>query len=132
MSTGMWRVLAPSLRLFSTVQPQHVGQENIERDGGRLVLAGQREGGVAAIGDDALKPLSRAKPRRDARVIRVIVDDEQRLVALRDLLTVVGDELLADDRQGHRRGGDRRLDGGVHIEERQIEGEGAALAQPCC
>ena len=36
--TGMWRVAGSSFRLFSTVQPEHVGQEDVERDRGRQVL----------------------------------------------------------------------------------------------
>ena len=48
-----------------------------------------------------LKPLSRARPKQDAGVVRVVLDDEQHGVALLDVVAVVLDVLLARDRQ-HR------------------------------
>ena len=43
---------------------EHVGQEDVERDGRRAELPGERKPRCASGRDDPLKPLSRARPSR--------------------------------------------------------------------
>ena len=99
----MWRVAGSSFRLLSTVQPEHVGQEYVERDRGRHVLARQRQRRLAAVGDDALEALVPRQTEQHARVVRIVVDDEQHAVAFADVVAVVGDDFLGlrdrEDRQ---------------------------------
>ena len=57
---------------------EHVGQEDVERDRGRQVLARERQRRLAAVGDDALEALVAREAEQHARVVRIVVDDEQR------------------------------------------------------
>ena len=89
-------------------------------------------------GDDALEAPVARQAQQDARVVRVVLDDEQHGVALLDVVAVVRDVLLARDRQdvqlawrSRRRptvaaAGARRVR--ARVVQRQVEGEGAALA----
>ena len=81
---------------------EHVGQEDVERDGGRQVLARQRQRRLAAVGDDALEALVAREAEQDARVVRVVVDDEQDVVASLDVVAVVGDGLFGFRHRQHR------------------------------
>ncbi len=63
---------------------EHVGQEDVERDGGRAVLARQRQRQLPALGDDALEALVARQAQQDARVVRIVLDDQQDGVALAD------------------------------------------------
>ena len=57
---------------------EHVRQEDVERDRRRQVLAGEGERLLAAVGDDGLEPLAARDPQQDARVVRVVLDDQER------------------------------------------------------
>ena len=61
---------------------EHVGQEDVEGDGGRAVLAGQEQAPAARAGDDPLEALVAGQAQQDAGVMRIVLDDQQRQVAL--------------------------------------------------
>ena len=85
---------------------QHVGQEHVERDGGRLELLGQIERVAAACRDQHLKALVAGEIQDHARVVRIVLDDQQDGVAGLDLQPVVGDVLYrAIGRGGSERRG---------------------------
>ena len=100
------------LELVEHRPAEHVGQEDIERDGRRAGTAAPATGPCAPlVATMPLKPLSRARPEQDARVVRVVLDDQQHGVARLDVVAVVLDVLLARDRQDRRARGpsaDRR------------------------
>ena len=73
------------LELVEHRPAEHVGQEDIERDGGGLELPGEREAHRALGGDDALEALVARQAEQDARIVRVVLDDEQHGVALFDV-----------------------------------------------
>ena len=68
--TGMCAGGRVLLELAEHGPAQHVGQEDVERDRGRLVLAGQRERVGAAHGDEHLEALVAGQVDEDARVVR--------------------------------------------------------------
>ena len=120
---------------------QHVRQEDVERDRRRQVLLGQRDRRLPAVGHDALEALVARQAEQDAGVVRIVVDDEQHVVALADVVAIVGDDLLRlrDGEHGHgehgsaagivdgRRGHGTRT-GRTRVGDRQVERERAALA----
>ena len=71
------------LQLAQHGPAQHVRQEDIERDGGRLIFAGKRQRLAAAHRDQRLEPLIMRQIRQDAGVMRVVFDDQQRRVVRR-------------------------------------------------
>ena len=100
----MCRVAGSSLRLFSTVQPSMSGRNTSSVIAvGRYCLASD-ERRLAAVRDDALEALVARQPEQHARVMRIVVDDEQDAVARVDVLAVVGDDLF---RFGHGEHGQR-------------------------
>ena len=60
---------------------QHVGQEHVERHRGRLVLLGQIERVGAARRDQHLEALVAGEVEDDARIMRIVLDDQQDAVA---------------------------------------------------
>ena len=109
---------------------QHVGQEDVERHRRRLVLLGEIERVVAAHGDQHLEALVARKVDQDARIVRIVLDDEQDGVAGLDLQPVVGDLLDGAFHRDHghrRRGGGRRRPASAVVEpdilERQVQRE---------
>ena len=60
-----------------------------------LVLPGQRKRRGALGCDDALEALVARQAEQDARVVRVVLDDQEDRVALLDDVAVVLDVLLA-------------------------------------
>ena len=133
----MWRVARIELQLIEHRPAEHVRQENIERDGRGVILPGEGNASSAFGGDDALEPLVARQAQGDAGVVRVVLDDEQHGVARLDVVAVVLDVFFARDRQD----GERRALGiaawrfagtcassGPVIVQRQVKGEGAALA----
>ncbi len=80
---------------------QHVGQEHVERHRGRLELLGEIERVGAARGDQHLEALVAGEVQDDARVMRVVLDDQQDAVAGLDFQPVVRDVL--DGALGRRR-----------------------------
>ena len=88
------------LELAQHVPAQHVGQEHVERDRGRLILLGEIERIVAAHRQQRLEALVAGQIDQDAGVMRIVLDDEQDGVAGLDVHAVVGDRLdgaLGDD-----------------------------------
>ncbi len=73
------------LRVVLEVLEHHpavdVGQVEVERDGGRLDLAGQPQGIAAALGDDALEAAVARRLEQDGGETRVVLDDQQAAVA---------------------------------------------------
>ena len=72
---------------------QHVGEEYVERHRGRLELLGEIKRIGAPRGDQHLEALVAGEVEDDARVVRVVFDDQQDAVAGLDLQPVVGDVL---------------------------------------
>ncbi len=68
---------------------QHVGQEHVERNRGRLVLLRQLERVGAAHGDQDLEALVAREVDQDARIVRIVLDDQQDRIAGLDRLAVV-------------------------------------------
>src|SRR5256885_5209177 len=66
--------LFPYTTLFRS---QHVRQEHVERDRGRLVLLGELERIGAAHRDQDLESLLARQVDHDPRVMRIVLDDEQ-------------------------------------------------------
>ena len=88
----MCRVVGIELEVVEDGPAEHVGQEHVERDGRRLELARQGQRRLRrASATMPLNPRSRARPEQHARVVRVVLDDEQHVVARRDGLAVVGE-----------------------------------------
>ena len=73
---------------------KHVGQEHIERNRRGTVLLGQEQCRLAAVGDNAFEALVACEPEQDARVMRIVVHDQQHVVAFFDLLAIVGHDLF--------------------------------------
>ena len=65
---------------------EHVRQEDVQRDGGGLILPRQGQGLLAAHGHDALEPLVAGQPQQDAGVMRIVLDDQQRRIAVVDVV----------------------------------------------
>ena len=99
--TGMWRVSGFCLSWLSTVQPEHVGQEHVERHRGRLELLGEVERVGAAHRHQHLEALVAGEIHDHARIMRIVLDDQQDAVAGLDLQPVVRD--LLDDAFRHAR-----------------------------
>ena len=68
---------------------QHIGQEDVQRDGGRPILSCHRQRHLPTVGDDAFESLGAHQFEEEARVMRVILDDEQHLVAFVNVLAIV-------------------------------------------
>ena len=68
---------------------EHVGQEDVERDGGRLVLVGQRQRFGAARGDQHLEAVVAREIDQDAGVVRIVLDDQQHHVAGLEIVAIV-------------------------------------------
>ncbi len=76
---------------------QHVRQEHVERDRGRLVLLGEIERFGAARGDQHLEALVAGEIDQHPRIMRIVLDDQQDGVAGLEIEPVVG-QLLDDAR----------------------------------
>ena len=88
---------------------EHVGEEDVERDRGRPILFRQQQRRLSAVGDDALESLVARQAEEDARVMGIVVDDEQDVIAIVDVVAIVRHHVLdLHDRQ-HR---ECRCDGG--------------------
>ena len=83
------------LELIEHRPAQHVGQEDIERDGGRPVLTRKRKCRRPAGADDALEALVPRQAEQDARIVDVVLDDQQDGVAVRDDIPIVLDMLFS-------------------------------------
>ncbi len=97
--TGMWRVAGSSLSWLSTVQPSMSGRKISSEMAVGMELPGEGQAQRAFGGDDALEALVARQAQQDARVMRVVLDDQQHRVALLDVVAVVLDVLFARDRQ---------------------------------
>ena len=138
--TGMCRVAGSSLRLFNTVQPSMSG-----RNMSSVMAVGRYCRASAApacprVRDHALESLVARQPEQHARVMRIVLDDEQHAVARRRCRRDRRRSLLrcATRQHGMRRTSaapaspepsTARRGPGVH--QRQIQGERAALARAC-
>ena len=92
--TGMCRVAGSSFRLFSTVQPSMSGRNTSSVMAVGRILPRERQGRLAAVGDDALEPVVAREAEQHARVVRVVVHDEQHCRPRAIVVAVVGDDLL--------------------------------------
>ena len=93
------------LKLVEQRPAEHVGQENIERDGRGVILSREGKTRPAFHGDDAFETLVARQPEEDARIVRIVLDDEQYGVARVDGVPVVLDVLFAYDGQDGDRAG---------------------------
>ena len=73
------------LELAEHVPAQHVGQEHVERHRGRLILLGEIERIVAAHRQQHLEALVAGEVDQDARIVRIVLDDEQDGIAGLDI-----------------------------------------------
>ena len=73
---------------------EHVRKEHVERDRRRQVLSRERQRRLPAVGDNALEALVSRKTQEHPRVVRIVVDDQKNVVAVRDLVPVVGHDLF--------------------------------------
>ena len=62
---------------------EHVGQEHIERYGSGLVLARQRQRVGATHGHQHLQPMVVCEIDQDARVVWIVLDDQEHVIACR-------------------------------------------------
>src|SRR5262249_25027736 len=72
------------------VPAQHVGEEDIERDGGWLVFPDERQGRAAKSADKSLETPVPHQAEQDAGVVGVVFDDEDARFAGFDFVPVVG------------------------------------------
>jgi hypothetical protein len=87
---------------------QHVRQEHVERDGARLILAREHERVAAARRDQHLEARIMGEVGHDARIVRIVLDDQQRGFTRLDAGAVVGDGLRRRFGESRARdGGDR-------------------------
>ena len=98
---------------------------------GRILLR-QRDRALAAVGDDPLEPLVAGEAEQHARVVRIVVHDQQHVVAVVDDLPVVGDDLFGlghgEDRQRRRAGSHVRGDGPSRARSRRAPARCTAAA----
>ena len=125
------------LQLAEHGPTQHVRQEHVERDGGRMIVVGERDRLGAGRGDEHLEAVVMRKIDEDAGIVRIVLDDQQDHVAGSQLVAIVGQLLerpLGQSVYDSPAGGPRALDhlrgpGRSDILERQVERERAALAR---
>ena len=72
---------------------EHVGQEHVERNCGRLVLLGEIQRLGAARGDQHPETPVAGEIDHDPRIVRIVLDDQQGIVARLDFETIVRDGL---------------------------------------
>ncbi len=91
-----------------------VGQEDVQRQGVRLVLARQGQGGGAERGDQTLEALLAGRLQQDAGEAQVVLDDQQHAIARLDVVAVVADFVHHQPRRQRLLDGVpvRRLDAG--------------------
>ena len=88
--TGMCRVAGSCFSWLSTCPAEHVGQENVERDRGRAVVAREHQRVRAAHSDEDLETLIVGEVGHHARVVRIVLDDQQDRIVGFDPVPVVG------------------------------------------
>ena len=67
-----------------------------------MELSGERKAQRAFGGDDAFESLVAGQSQEDARVMRIVFNDQQDGIAFLDLVAIVVDVLFACDRQVDR------------------------------
>ena len=72
---------------------EHVRQEEIERHGRRPELPGQRERLDAARGHQHLQALVVRQIHQDARVVRIVLDDQDRRISRLHVVAIVEHDL---------------------------------------
>ena len=140
--TGMCRVAGSSLRLLSTVQPSMSGRKMSSVMAVGRYWRASASAACPRFGDDALEALVARQPEQDARVVRIVLDDQQRSGRPPAIVVaVVGDDAPRRRRRRApaarcvRRGVGRRQRAALHraagpgVVERQVERERAALAR---
>ena len=93
--------LERALELAEHVPAQHVGQEDVERHGDRLVLQREVERLGAARGDHGLQARGMGGIDQDAGIVGIVLDDQQGAIAGLDGVAVVGE--LVGEMLGQRR-----------------------------
>ena len=116
---------------------QQIGQEQIERDGGRPEAARHADGRRAVQRHQALEAARARQLEQHAGITAVVFDDEHHQIARLKSIPVVGHAQLRGQRQDRQRGarvvgaaaaaGAGVCAGGPGVEQRQVEREGAAL-----
>ena len=125
------------LQLAQHRPAEHIGQEDIERHRGGLELLGEIERLGTAGRDQDLEPLVAGEINQHARIMRIVLDNQENCVPRLEIQSVVRD--LLDDafrcrnlqrRRSTvlRRGTDPRSHRRPGVFQGQIEDEGTALA----
>ncbi len=83
------------LQLAQHRPAEHVGQEDIERHRGGLELLGEIKGFRAARRDQDLEPLVASQVDQDARIMRIVLDDQKNCIPGFEIQPVV--RQLLDD-----------------------------------
>ena len=118
---------------------EHVGQEQVERDRGRLVCSHEAQCLGAAHAHDDLEPALTREVHHQLRILRVVLDDEQARLAWTDVVAIVQDGLHRRVERSRRRevGGSDGVDFELgrrdvlrsRIGQRQVERERAAFSE---
>ena len=95
------------LQMIEHGPAQHVGQEDIERDGGGMEFARQRKCFGAAQRDQNLESVVARQVAEHARVVRIVLDDQQDRIVRLQIVAVVLESLRSA--LLHRRDWQRRL-----------------------
>ena len=131
------------LQLAEHGPPEHVGEEHVEGHGHRSELARQGQRFAAPHGHEHFEALVVRQIHEDPRVVRIVLDDEQRRIFRLQIVSVVDDRLSRTLRHSHRRkphgGGlecgparsvaDAASDRRPGVSERQVERERTAHAR---
>ena len=83
------------LELIENRPAKHVGQKDIERDSRRAVLPGERQAHHAFGGNNALESFVASQPKQNARIMRVVLHDQQHRITFADVVAVVFDVFFA-------------------------------------
>ena len=129
---GLWILL----ELAQDVPAQRIRQEDIQRNGTGAILTRQIDGIGTARGNQDLESLVAGKPGKDARIMRIVLDNQKRKVVRLDVETIIGNVLglpfrnprdLTEGR-GQLLTAARRALGadGAGVANRQVQDEGAA------
>ena len=89
--TGIWRVSGSCFSWLNTVQPSMSGRKTSSETAVGLNSRGELERVGAAHGNQHLEAVVVRKIDDDARVMRVVLDDQQHRIARLDVVAVVGD-----------------------------------------
>ena len=97
------------LQLAEHVPAQHIGQENIERDGSRPIFERELQSIDAARGDKNLEARIMRKVDQHARIVGIVFNDQENRVPGNDVDTIVRHRIGWPFGSSHRETDRRRL-----------------------